>query len=66
VDGGGREADFSATPFANARTASVEMTVLRLKRREKRQTPAKGTQRIKGKEADKRKNEVATQRRGCG
>jgi len=27
-DGGGREADFSAAPFAKARTASVEMTVL--------------------------------------
>jgi hypothetical protein len=27
-EGGGREADFSAAPFANARTASVEMTIL--------------------------------------
>jgi hypothetical protein len=38
-DGGGREADFSALPFANARTASVEMTVLWL--RGKKQTPVK-------------------------
>jgi hypothetical protein len=48
-DGGGREADFSAGPFANMRTASVEMTILWLKGKEtgngiskKKETTANG------------------------